>query len=100
MLQAFGADDVLYPATSANSDDPSGYRRLDDLLREVDIVSLHVPLTPETAGLISRERLALMRRGSILINTARGGLVDQDALVDALQPCERSRSRASLSSGW
>jgi phosphoglycerate dehydrogenase-like enzyme len=83
MLQAFGAT-VLYTATSAKPDDPSGFRRLDDLLCEVDIVSLHVPLTPETVGLISRERLALMRPGSILINTARGGLVDQDALVEAL----------------
>jgi phosphoglycerate dehydrogenase-like enzyme len=83
MLEAFGAA-VLYTATSAKSDDPNGFRRLDDLLREVDIVSLHVPLTAETVGLVSRERLSRMRRGSILINTARGGLVDQEALVDAL----------------
>jgi glyoxylate reductase len=64
--------------------DDAGYRELDDLLRESDIVSLHTPLTPETTGLISRERLALLRDGATLVNTARGGVVDEDALVDEL----------------
>jgi D-3-phosphoglycerate dehydrogenase len=58
---------------------------LHDLLAEADIVSLHAPLTPETARLINRERLSVMKRGSILINTARGGLVDESALLDALK---------------
>jgi glyoxylate reductase len=53
-------------------------------LRESDIVSLHTPLTPETTGLISRERLALLRDGATLVNTARGAVVDEDALVDEL----------------
>jgi len=57
---------------------------LDDLLAESDIVSLHLPTTPETAGLIGARRLKLMRPGGILINTARGALVDQAALFDAL----------------
>jgi glyoxylate reductase len=57
---------------------------LDELLRECDIVTVHVPLTSETEGLLSRERLALMRDGATLVNTARGGVVDQDALVDEL----------------
>lgn len=57
---------------------------LDELLRTADVVSLHVPLTPETNGLISRERLALLRDGATLINTARGALVDEDALVHEL----------------
>ncbi len=60
------------------------YRTLDDLLREADVVSIHAPLTPETQGLISRERLALLRDGATLVNTARGGLVDEAALVDEL----------------
>ncbi len=64
-------------------DDPP-WRPLDDLLRESDVVSLHTPLTPETAGLISRERLALLRDGATLVNTARGGVVDEAALVDEL----------------
>ncbi len=57
---------------------------LDELLASSDLVSLHVPLTEETRGLISRERLALMRDGATLVNTARGGVVDEEALVDEL----------------
>lgn len=61
-----------------------GYRGLDDLLRESDVVSLHLPLTTETTGVISRERLALLRDGATLVNTARGAVVDEEALVDEL----------------
>jgi glyoxylate reductase len=57
---------------------------LDDLLRTADVVSLHVPLTQETRGLLSRERLALLRDGATLVNTARGSIVDEEALVDEL----------------
>lgn len=54
---------------------------LDELLATSDVVSLHVPLTPETHGLLSRERLARLQDGATLINTARGAIVDEDALV-------------------
>lgn len=57
---------------------------LDDLLAQSDIVSLHLPLTPATAGLIGPERIARMKPGASLINTARGGLVDERALIAAL----------------
>jgi phosphoglycerate dehydrogenase-like enzyme len=57
---------------------------LETLLREADVVTLHCNLTPETRGLISRRRLALMKRTAVLINTARGSVVDADALGDAL----------------
>jgi phosphoglycerate dehydrogenase-like enzyme len=57
---------------------------LDALLRAADVVTLHCNLTAETRGLIERRRLALMKRTSILINTARGKVVDSDALCDAL----------------
>lgn len=57
---------------------------LDDLLAIADIVSLHLPLTASTRHLIGRERLASMKPGAVLINTARGGLVDQHALTEAL----------------
>jgi len=57
---------------------------LDELLQTSDVVSLHVPLTPETDGLISRERLSLLRDGATLVNTARGAIVDESALVDEL----------------
>jgi glyoxylate reductase len=62
----------------------SGGLPLDELLRTSDVVSLHVPLTAETSGLMSRERLALLQDGATLINTARGPIVDEDALVDEL----------------
>lgn len=61
------------------------FRELPDLLQEADIISLHIPLTSATVGLINRERLSTMRPGAILINTARGGLVDQVALYDELR---------------
>lgn len=57
---------------------------LEDVLANSDVVSLHLLLTDETRGMISRERIASMRDGAILVNTARGALLDEDALVDAL----------------
>ena len=57
---------------------------LEALLAEADVVSLHTPLTPATEGLMSRERLALMKPGAILVNTARGAVVDDAALAEAL----------------
>ncbi|MCS7044278.1 MAG: D-glycerate dehydrogenase [Bryobacteraceae bacterium] len=57
----------------------------EELLRESDFVSLHVPLTPATRHLISRAELALMKPTAILINTARGPVVDEEALVEALE---------------
>jgi len=64
-----------------------GIRRctLDELLERADIVSLHSPCTPETTDLINRQTLARMKRGSVLINMARGGLVDEQAVVEALE---------------
>jgi len=58
---------------------------IDAVLREADFVSLHSPATPETRHLINAERLALMKPGAFLINTARGDIVDEAALVDALK---------------
>ena len=61
------------------------YLPLDELLRQSDVVSLHVPLTPETHHLISAEKLALCRDSAILINTARGNVVHMEALAAALR---------------
>jgi D-3-phosphoglycerate dehydrogenase / 2-oxoglutarate reductase len=57
---------------------------LDELLRTADVVSLHTPLAPETRHLIGRRELALMKPGAFVINTARGGLIDEAALYEAL----------------
>ena len=59
--------------------------RLEALLAEADVVSVHLPLTPETGDLLDAGRLAAMRPGAILVNTARGALVDQDALAESLR---------------
>jgi (S)-sulfolactate dehydrogenase len=60
-------------------------RSLDQLLAESDVVSLHVPLTPETRGMLGAKRLSLMKRDAVLINTARGGLVDEAAVAAMLR---------------
>ena len=58
---------------------------LEELLRRSDIVTLHAALVEETRGIMSRERIGMMKKSAILINTARGALVDEDALYDALK---------------
>jgi (S)-sulfolactate dehydrogenase len=62
-----------------------GARTLDELLRESDVVSLHIPLTAETRGLLDRGRLATMKRDAVVINTARGGILDEAALTAMLR---------------
>lgn len=61
------------------------YAPLEEVLASADILSLHCPLTPATKHLIGRAELARMKRGALLVNTARGGLVDTDALLEALE---------------
>jgi len=82
-LEALGAT-VIYTARSAKPDLPGRFVGLDELLETADIVSLHLPLTPQTERMIDARALAAMKPGAILINTARGGLVDEPALVSAL----------------
>ncbi|HXE82536.1 MAG TPA: D-glycerate dehydrogenase [Gemmatimonadales bacterium] len=80
---------ILYTARSAKPEFESdtGAIRVDQgrLLRESDILSLHVPAAPETKGIINTESLARMKPGAILINTARGDLVREEALAQALE---------------
>jgi D-3-phosphoglycerate dehydrogenase len=61
------------------------YVPLDDLLRAADVVSIHLRLSPESRGLVGARQLALMKPGALLVNTARGAIVDTAALVDALR---------------
>jgi phosphoglycerate dehydrogenase-like enzyme len=82
-LRALGAR-VIYADKSERPALGIERRDLDALLEESDVVSLHVPLTAETEGLIGRSALGRMKPGSVLVNTARGGLVDEAALLQAL----------------
>jgi glyoxylate reductase len=85
--EGFGME-VLYGARAPKPEaEARGWRfsDIDALLVASDIVSLHVSLNAETRGLLDRRRLGLMKPGAILVNTARGGVVDQDALVEALR---------------
>ncbi|TRW88076.1 hydroxyacid dehydrogenase [Mycolicibacterium sp. 018/SC-01/001] len=71
--------------TSTSDDGTPAWRTLADLLTECDIVSLHLPLTDATHGLLGREALAAMKPGAVLVNTSRGPIVDEAALADALR---------------
>lgn len=87
--KAFGFDVLFYdPHLRDGVDKALGIRRVDslgELLRESAIVSLHCPLTPQTRGLIGEAEIAQMPKGSVLINTARGGVVDTMAVIRALE---------------
>lgn len=88
ILQAFGARVVAYdPYIAAAKAEEMGVEQaesLDQLLKKADIVSLHLPLSPSTHHLISADTLAQMKPGALLVNVSRGGLVDESALLDAL----------------
>jgi glyoxylate reductase len=75
---------VLYAQRRRVETDLAEFRDLDALLAEADIVTIHIPLTPWTEGLIDARRLALLRDGACLVNTARGEIVDEPALVAEL----------------
>jgi glycerate dehydrogenase len=83
IAEAFGMKVLL--AKRNIEDERPGRVALHDLLPQVDVLSLHCPLTEETRGMIGADELALMKKDAVLINTARGGLVGEDALLDALK---------------
>lgn len=83
---AFGMEVIVYDPLAERGRDP-GVRFADDLeeaLAEAQVVTLHLPLGPDTRHLIGARELAAMRAGAILVNTARGGIVDEAALIAAL----------------
>lgn len=86
LFKAFGTKLIAYNRSENPEAAELGmeYVELDELLAQSDIVSLHLPLVPGTRGLLSKEKLALMKESAVLINCARGPIVDNDALADAL----------------
>ena len=72
---------------------------LEDLLTHADVLSLHIPHTPETENLLDGRALDRMKPGAILVNTARGGLVDEAALAERLRDGRLARRRGSTCSG-
>jgi phosphoglycerate dehydrogenase-like enzyme len=82
-LRGFGTEiRVFDPALPPGAEDACG--SFEELLPWADVLTLHLPMTPETAGLIGPAALAAMKPGAILVNTSRGGLVDEAAVIDAL----------------
>ncbi len=101
--RALGFDmEVLYHATNRKPlvEQELGikYAELDELLKKSDFVSLHIPLTPATKGLIGKKELNLMKPTAILINTARGEVVDEPALIEVLN--EKRIRGAGLDAFW
>ena len=86
LFQVFGAQVSGYSRTVKPELSEKGIRQvpLETLLAESDIVSLHIPLTPETRGFLDRSRIGMMKKGAVLINCARGPVADAQALADAL----------------
>ena len=87
IAKAFGMEVLVCTRTvrPAYAADGVEFVDFDTLLARSDVLSLHCPATPETRGLMSREALAKMKPGAILLNTARGALVDEEAVADALE---------------
>jgi glycerate dehydrogenase len=85
MARGFGMKILIAARPGSTAPMPKDRLSVNELLRQADIVSLHCPLTPETKNLINEQTLALMKPTAFLINTARGALVDEAALIDALR---------------
>lgn len=86
-IRSFEAEVLGYdPILSADAVEELGIRpaTFEELIAEADILTIHIPLLPETRGLIGSEQLARMKRGAFVVNCARGGIVDEGALLDAL----------------
>lgn len=86
LFQAFGAEVMAYQRTPNPEAEAEGiqFADLDTLLSESDIVSIHTPLNPSTKGFFGRDKIAKMKKNAILINCARGPIVDNEALAEAL----------------
>lgn len=84
LAEAFGCKVSYFSTSGITRDEAYPAQTLNELLFSSDIVSIHCPLTPRTANLISTEQLQQMKKSAILINVARGGIVNEEALAEAL----------------
>jgi glycerate dehydrogenase len=84
IARAFGMKVITHTRSPQKVADGTRTCTLEELLRESDVVSLHCPLTPENEKMINAETLSFMKPGALLVNTARGGLIDEQALADVL----------------
>ncbi|MBQ8396521.1 MAG: D-2-hydroxyacid dehydrogenase, partial [Oscillospiraceae bacterium] len=82
---AFGMKVLIYTRTAPQNDDTVEVVSLDELMTRSDVVTLHCPLTDKTEKMINERTLSLMKEGSLLINTSRGGVIDEPALATALK---------------
>ena len=85
LVRAFGAGVIYHDLTPAPEYDGAKRVALDELLRSADIISLHMPLVKADDYYINADKISLMKEGAVLINTSRGGLVDEEALYNALK---------------
>src|SRR5262249_21716939 len=83
-MKVLGYDPFL-SEERARSEGIELFRDIDDLVGKCDFLTVHTPMTPETAGLINADRIARMKKGVRLINGARGGIIDEEALLAALK---------------
>ncbi len=86
ILDAFGAEVIVHDKFPALAqEDGRTIVSFDELLERADILSLHCPLLKENVGILNKETIGKMKRGAVIVNTARGGLIDKDALNEALE---------------
>lgn len=84
VADAFGANVSYYSTSGANNDSSYLRMELSEMMSECDIISIHAPLNEKTHGLIKKEQLGLMKKGAILLNLGRGGIVNESDLADAI----------------
>ena len=94
MARGFGLEVLIAARPGSGEPIPPGRSPLKELFRQADVITLHCPLTPQTKNLINAETLSLMKPTALLVNTARGALIDETALIRSLR--ERRLAAAAL----
>ncbi len=84
MARALGAQVIVFTRNGRAADDFEVEKDFEKFLKRLDILSLHCPLTAQTRGLIGRKEIAMLKPGALIVNTARGAVIDEAALIDAL----------------